>query len=110
MSTPQEEPQDYILVCVEKPTVEEHSPATWLWLTVTSEIEQNPTRFAGFEKLCENEWLFPEGTHLEKARDFVAFCQRIGDGRMVCRAYKIHGKPEPLGWQAHSPTPPGIKP
>jgi hypothetical protein len=99
MSTPEQTPEYYIMVCVEKPPIELPAPASWLWLTLTDEIERNPTRFAGFEKLCENVWLFPEKTHLRIALTFLSFCQQIGDGRLRagCKAYKILGKPEPWG-------------
>jgi hypothetical protein len=94
MNIPQQEPEDYILVCVQKPTVEDPFPATRLWQTLTIEINSNPTRFAGFENLCENVWMFPEKTHRKTALDFLAYCKALGDRRMVCTAYKIHGKPE----------------
>jgi hypothetical protein len=109
MNTPKTEPEDYILVCVEKLTVESPPPATWLWLTVTNEIRDNPARFAGFEHLGENEWLWPAATHEKTALDFLRYCRSIGDGRMVARAYRIHGKPEPWEqqlWKTDSkPTP-----
>jgi hypothetical protein len=96
MNTLEQESQNYILVCVEKPTAEGTFPATHLWLTLTNEINNNPTRFAGFEKLGENEFLFPEKTHLRTALNFLDFCRRLGDSRLVCKAYRIHGMPEVL--------------
>jgi hypothetical protein len=100
MSTPQTEAENYILVCVEKPTTEPFAPVTWKWLTLTNELTSNPSRFAGFERLCENEFLFPEKTHLLVAMRFVYYCRMVGDSGLNCKAYKILGKPELMEFQS----------
>ena len=95
MRTPQQEPERYILVCVEKPTTEGSFPAIAKWLTLTNEIAKMPPQFSGFEKLCENEFLFPEKTHTKMAIEFLVFCRRTG---LVCQGYRIFGKPEDAGY------------
>jgi hypothetical protein len=104
MNTPKEEPQNYILVCVEKPNIEPHAPLTWKWLTLTNEITKIPSRFAGFERLCENEFLYSEKTHLLTAMQFVDYCRRVGDSGLNCKAYRILGKPELVEFGNSSPA------
>ncbi|HUD47702.1 MAG TPA: hypothetical protein VMR33_12785 [Candidatus Baltobacteraceae bacterium] len=92
MSTTWEERQNYVLVCVQKPATDGVFPAIAPWLTLYSELEKTPSLTATSERLCENEWLFPERDGAITAMRFLVYCRATG---LVCKAYRLRGKPEP---------------
>jgi len=89
---------DWIIVCVEKPLVEDNFPAVHKWLTLENRLNAVPNLNESAEKLCDNVWLFhSDDTGKKFARAISGFCTGPGEASLVCKTYTIPAKPET--WQ-----------
>lgn len=91
MNTPTEMQPGYVMVCVEKPTIEGAQPGVLKWPSLENNLAQRPQLTETSRRLCGNVWLFTEKAALLHLRPFLEQCQALG---LSCQAYKLRGAPE----------------